>query len=209
MKKSKLIAAVLALVLAFSGIFMLASCDKDGGADTTAAPVQSSAETTAPVFTPPTEPATDAEFVPNVTAPSAPAVEVTEALTRVNEYATNPDTGSYVTEISNVEFVYPEYFAQGNSYVAIRNIEIEDMGFTHNADAYVDFEVLARGDGEDEKVVKVSYIGYDAEGGITRRSQITVNLYGHEVGEIIEDCRMDFKRETAKIVFTEFKEITE
>ncbi len=202
MKKSRIIAAILAIALTFGSVFVLASCGKvDEDKNTTTAATKAAEKTQ--VLT------TDVDFVPNVTTPANPAEPVSQGATRVNEYATDPDSGKYITEISNVEFVYPDYFAQGNSYVAIRDIEIDDTGFTHNADAYVDFEVLARGAGDEEKVVKVSYIGYDAEGNITRRSQITVNLFGKNVGDIIEDCRMDFKRETVKIVFTEFKEITE
>ena len=191
MKKSKLIAAILALALTFSCVFALASCDKGDEANTTAAPAQSEAETNGDVA-PLTEPATDAEFVPNVTSPAVPAVEVTEGQTRINEFATNPDTGSYVTEISNVEFVYPDYFAQGNSYVAIRNIEIEDLGFTHNADAYVDFEVLARGDGEDEKTVKISYIGYDANGEVILIDEIASgNMRVYKDGEYIDPMTLN------------------
>ena len=214
MKKSRIIAAIFAIAITFVSVFALASCQKDSKdkeiekSKTTKA-VSENETVKLPSTVSTTQPATDVDFVPNVTSPANPAEEVTQGLTRVNEYATNPDTGKLVTEVGEIEFVYPEYFAQGNSYVAIRDILIDDTGFTHNADAYVDFEVLARGDGEEEKTVKVSYIGYDANGEITRRSQITVNLFGTNVGDIIEDCRMDFKRETVKIVFTEFKEITE
>ena len=177
----------------------LASSNKKEEEVTTVAP-----ETTQSV----SQGATDVQYVPNVTKPAEQAGTVEEDLSRINEYATSPSgDGSFVTEISGVKFVYPEYFAWGNSYVAIRSIEVDDTGFTHNADAWVDFEVLARGENED--VVKLSYIGYDAEGNITRRSQITVNLFGYNIGDIVEDCRMDFKRETVKIVLTEFKEITE
>lgn len=202
MKKTRIIAAVIAIALVFASVFALASCGKGDHDEVVPTHTNGAAENTKEVTT-------DVEFTPNATKPANPAIEVTEGLTRVNEYATDPDSGNQVTEISNVEFVYPEYFAQGNSYVAIRDIVIDDTGFTHNADAYVDFEILARGAGEEEKVVKVSYIGYDANGGITRRSQITVNLFGKNVGDMVEDCRMDFKRETVKIVFTEFVEITE
>lgn len=205
MKKSRILAAILAIAITLASVFALASCEKDDKAETTRN--TEAPETTKAVSA--EELTTDVNFVPNVTKPANPAEEVTQGLTRINEYATNPDTGKYETEIGAVEFVYPEYFAQGNSYVAIRDIMIDDTGFTHNADAYVDFEVLARGEGEEEKTVKVSYIGYDENGEITRRSQITVNLFGKNVGDMIEDCRMDFKRETVKIVFTEFKEITE
>lgn len=200
MKKSRIISSVLAVIVAASSVFALASCNKDE---------KETATTTAPVATHKAEEGvTDVEFVPNVTAPSAPAETVEEDHSRINEYATEPNgDGSFTTEIGAVKFVYPEYFAWGNSYVAIKAIEVDDTGFTHNADAWVDFEVLARGENED--AVKISYIGYDDEGNITRRSQITVNLFGFNVGDIVEDCRMDFKRETVKIVFTEFKEITE
>ena len=199
MKKSRIISAVLAGIVAASSVMALASCNKKEETVTTAAP-----ETTQSV----SQGATDVQYVPNVTKPAEQAGTVEEDLSRINEYATSPSgDGSFVTEISGVKFVYPEYFAWGNSYVAIKNIEVDDTGFTHNADAWVDFEVLARGENED--VVKLSYIGYDADGNITRRSQITVNLFGYNIGDIVEDCRMDFKRETVKIVLTEFKEITE
>lgn len=202
MKKSRILSSVIAAVIVASSVFALASCNKDEKDNATTG-------TTAPAAAQNvTQGATDVQYVPNVTAPASPAETVEEDHSRVNEYATEPDgDGSYVTEISEVKFVYPEYFAWGNSYVAIRSIEVDDTGFTHNADAWIDFEVLARGENED--TVKLSYIGYDADGNITRRSQITVNLFGSDVGDIVEDCRMDFKRETVKIVFTEFKEITE
>ena len=197
MKKSRIISAILAVVIASASILSLASC---GGNETPETP--SDAATTAPV----TEAKTDVQYVPNVTKPAAAPETLEQDQSRVNEYATKPDgDGSFITEIGSVKFVYPEYFADGNSYVAIRNIVVDDLGFTSKADAYVDFEVLARGKNEDK--VKISYIGYDANGEITRRSQITVNLFGLNVGEISKENRMDFKRETVKIVFTEFTPI--
>lgn len=197
MKKTRIISAILAVIIASASILSLASC---GGNEN---PEASSNATTAPV----TEAEkTDVQYVPNETKPAAAPETVEQDQSRVNEYATQPGgDGSFVTEIGSVKFVYPEYFADGNSYVAIRNIVVEDLGFTSKADAYVDFEVLARGKNEDK--VRVSYIGYDANGEITRRSQITVNLFGLNVGEISEENRMDFKRETVKIVFTEFTPI--
>ena len=197
MKKSRIISAILAVVIASASILSLTSC---GGNET---PEASSNATAAPVTE---SEKTDVQYVPNETKPAAAPGTVEQEQSRINEYATEPDgDGSFVTEIGAVKFVYPEYFADGNSYVAIRNIVIDDLGFTSKADAYVDFEVLARGKNEDK--VRVSYIGYDANGEITRRSQITVNLFGLNVGEISKENRMDFKRETVKIVFTEFTPI--
>ncbi len=197
MKKSRIISAILAVIIASASILSLASC---GGNEN---PDVSLNATTAPV----TEAEkTDVQYVPNETKPANAPGTVEQDQSRVNEYATKPDgDGSFVTEIGAVKFVYPEYFADGNSYVAIRNIVIDDLGFTSKADAYVDFEVLARGKNEDK--VRISYIGYDANGEITRRSQITVNLFGLNVGDISKENRMDFKRETVKIVFTEFTPI--
>ncbi|MBO5859079.1 MAG: hypothetical protein J6R20_04815 [Clostridia bacterium] len=199
MKKSRIISAILAGIIAVSSVISLAACN---GNET---PEASSNATTAPV----TEAEkTDVNYVPNETKPAAAPGTFEQDQSRVNEYATKPDgDGSFVTEIASVKFVYPEYFAEGNSYVAIKNIVVDDLGFTSKADAYVDFEVLARGKNEDK--VRVSYIGYDAEGNVTRRSQITVNLFGLNVGEISKENRMDFKRETVKIVFTEFTPISE
>ena len=203
MKKSRIISSVLAVIIAASSVMALASCDKKDEKD------EKEATTTAPQTTKSvSQEVTDVQYVPNVTKPANQPETLEEDLSRINEYATSPNgDGTFVTEISGVKFVYPDYFADGNSYVSIRNIRIEDDGITQKADAYIDFEVLARG--KDEDVVQLSYIGYDADGNITRRSQITVRLFGYNVGEVIEDCRMDFKRETVKIVITEFKEITE
>lgn len=202
MKKSRIISSVLAVVIAASSIFALAACNKEEKeAETTG--------TTAPAVTQgASQEATDVQYVPNVTKPANQPETFEEDISRINEYATEAGgDGSFVTEISGIKFVYPDYFADGNSYVAIRSIEVEDTGFTSKADAWVDFEVLARGENED--TVKLSYIGYDADGNITRRSQITVGLFGYNIGDVVENCRMDFKRETVKIVITEFKEITE
>lgn len=202
MKKSRIISSLLAVIVAASSVFALASCDKDEKDTATTATTVSSAEQDT------TQGETDVQYVPNVTKPEKQPEILEEDLSRINEYATNPNgDGTFVTEIGGVKFVYPEYFADGNSYVAIRNIRIEDDGINQKADAYVNFEVLARGATED--TVKLSYIGYDADGNISRRSQMTIHLFGHNVGDIIEDCRMDFKRETVKLVITEFKEITE
>ncbi len=196
----KTISAILAVIIAFACVISLASCNDPK------TPEVSQTQATEATTAKPAE--TDVNYVPNVTAPAATAGTVEEKHSRINEYATEPDgDGSFVTEVGEVQFVYPEYFAQGNSYVKIKKIVVDDQGFTSKADAYVDFEVLARGAGEDK--VKVSYIGYDANGEITRRSQITVNLFGLNVGDISEENRMDFKRETVKIVFTEFKPIEE
>lgn len=201
MKASGKLSAILAVAVASASVLSFASCGKQGDDQvSTTAPATTAAVTDAGP--------TDVQYVPNVTKPSYEADTIEVERSRVNEYATEPDgDGSFVTEVGSVQFVYPEYFAQGNSYVSIKEIVVDDQGFTSKADAYVDFAVLARGEGEDK--VKVSYIGYDANGEITRRSQITVNLFGLNVGEISEGNRMDFKRETVKIVFTEFKEITE
>ncbi len=197
MKKSRIVSAILAVVIASASILSLSAC---GGKET---PETSSVPTTAPVTE---SDKTDVQYVPNETKPAQAPATLEEEQSRINEYATQPDgDGSFVTEIGAVKFVYPEYFADGNSYVAIRNIVIDDLGFTAKADAYVDFEVLARGANEDK--VRVSYIGYDADGNVTRRAQITVNLFGLNVGDISKENRMDFKRETVKIVFTEFTPI--
>ena len=207
MKKSKIVSAILALIIASASVLSLSSCGK-GDEDVTKITDNVTKESVTAAPNGVTEAATDVKYTPNVTQPASQAGTLEEDLSRINEYATEPGgDGSFVTEIAAVKFVYPDYFADGNSYVAIRDIEVDDTGIRHNADAWVDFEVLARGANEDK--VKISYIGYDADGNVTRRSQITVNLYGKNVGDIVEDCRMDFKRETVKIVFTEFVEITE
>ncbi len=194
MKASKLISAILVIAIALVSVLSLTACDgKEPEISHTEPPT---AATTKPA-------ATDVQYEPNVTKPGSAANTVEEDLSRINEYATKPDgDGTFVTEVGAVKFVYPEYFAQGNSYVAIDKIVVDDLGFTARADAYVDFKVLARGANEDK--VKISYIGYDENGEITRRSQITVDLFGLKVGEISKENRMDFKRETVKIVFTEF-----
>ena len=193
----KALSVILALIVALACVVSLASCD---GAKT---PETSQTQTTEKATEKVTEKKTDVNYVPNETAPAVTAGTVEEDHSRINEYATKPSgNGEFVTEIGQVKFVYPEFFADGNSYVKIKKIVVDDQGFTSKADAYVDFEVMARGKNEDK--VKVSYIGYDANGEITRRSQITVNLFGLNVGDISEENRMDFKRETVKIVFTEF-----
>ena len=195
MKKS--VSIILALIIAFASVISLASCD-----NTAKTPETSQTQATEKA----TEKATDVQYVPNETAPANAPQTLEEELSRINEYATKTSgDGSFVTEIGQVKFVYPEYFADGNSYVAIKKIVVDDQGFTSRADAYVDFEVLARGKNEDQ--VKISYIGYDADGEITRRSQITVDLFGLNIGDISTENRMDFKRETVKIVFTEFTPI--
>ncbi len=196
----KTVSVILALVIAFACVVSLASCD--GTKTPEASQTQATEKKTEKV----TEKQTDVDYIPNETAPAATAGTVEEDHSRINEYATKADSdGSFVTEIGQVKFVYPEYFADGNSYVKIKKIVVDDQGFTSRADAYVDFEVVARGKNEDK--VRVSYIGYDADGEITRRSQITVDLFGLNVGDISEENRMDFKRETVKIVFTDFKPI--
>ena len=122
MKKSRIISAVLAVIVAASSVFALAACNKEETAETTG--------TTAPAVTQSvSQEATDVQYVPNVTKPANQPETLEEDLSRVNEYATNPNgDGTFVTEISGVKFVYPEYFADGNTYVAIRNIVIEDDG---------------------------------------------------------------------------------
>lgn len=150
--------------------------------------------------------------------PEEPVTSETMVQTYVNPYGAtaappvniDPTEGGttipvqYVETTNNVELVLNSYYVYKNSVAKITNIELEDDGFSLRASGYADVEMMAIGSRKDD--MKIGFTAYDKNGEVVRRNHILVSLDGVKEGEICEDRRFDFPRETAKIVFYDYVE---
>ncbi len=145
--------------------------------------------------------------------PEEPATSETMIQSYVNPYGAtaaapvnvDPTAGGttipvqYVETTNDVEFVLNSYYVYKNSVAKITNIELEDDGFSLRASGYADVEMMAIGSRKDD--MKIGFTAYDKNGEVVRRNHILIDLDGVKDGELCEDRRFDFPRETVKIVF--------
>ncbi len=149
----------------------------------------------------PEEPATTSAAIYSYVAPSGatkPApqnVETTEGQTFAPQY---------VETINNVEVVLSSYYVYGNSVATIEDVKLEDDGFRSWAEGRATVRVNAIGSRSDD--IKIGYTGYDADGNVVRKSYILIPLDKVKKGEVVENRRFDFPRETVKIVFENYVE---
>ncbi len=108
----------------------------------------------------------------------------------------------YVETLNEVEFVFSSYHVYYNSVGAITDIEIEDDGFSQNVDAYADIRIDAIG--SRSKDMRIGYKAYDKDGQVVRESHILALLDGVKKGDVCEERRFDFPRETVRIEFYDF-----
>ena len=64
--------------------------------------------------------------------------------------------------------------------------------------------MMAIGSRKDD--MKIGFTAYDKNGEVVRRNHILIELDGVKDGELCEDRRFDFPRETVKIVFYDYVE---
>ena len=150
--------------------------------------------------------------------PEEPVTSETMVQTYVNPYGAtaappvniDPTEGGttipvqYVETTNNVELVLNSYYVYKNSVAKITNIELEDDGFSLRASGYADVEMMAIGSRKDD--MKIGFTAYDKNGEVVRRNHILIELDGVKDGELCEDRRFDFPRETVKIVFYDYVE---
>lgn len=110
----------------------------------------------------------------------------------------------YVETTNNVEFVFSSYYVYKNSVAKITSVELEDDGYSLNADGYADVEMMAIG--SKKEGMKIAYAAYDENGEMIRSSFILANLDGVKEGDVCEDRRFDIPRETVKVVFSNYIE---
>lgn len=110
----------------------------------------------------------------------------------------------YVETTNNVEIVLSSYYVYKNSVAKITNIQIEDDGFSLDADGYADVEMMAIG--SKKEGMKIGYTAYDENGEIVRKNHILATLDGVKEGDTCEGRRFTLPRETVKIVFHNYVE---
>ena len=150
--------------------------------------------------------------------PDEPATTETMVQSYVNPYGAtaappvniDPTEGGttipvqYVETTNNVEFVLSSYYVYKNSVAKITDVQLEDDGFSLNADGFADVEMIAIG--SKREGMKIGYTAYDAEGNVVRKNHILASLDGVKEGELCEDRRFEVPRETVKIVFHNYVE---
>ncbi len=112
---------------------------------------------------------------------------------------------TYLKTINNVEFVVADYFVYGNSVAKIKdfNLEFDDMS-AFEVSGYADLEIMGIGSKKDG--MKVAYTGYDKDGNVTRDSYFIAKLDDVKKGDVVEECRFDFSKDTVKVVFHNYIE---
>lgn len=110
----------------------------------------------------------------------------------------------YVETTNNVELVLNSYYVYKNSVAKITDIELEDDGFSLRVSGFADVEMIDIG--SKKEGMKIGFTAYDANGEVVRRNHILVTLDGVKKGDICEERRFDFPRETVKIVFHDYIE---
>lgn len=110
----------------------------------------------------------------------------------------------YVETLNEVEFVFNSYYVYGNSVGTITDLELIDDGFALNVDAYADIRM--DGIGSRSNGMKIGYTAYDKDGKVIRESHMLALLDGVKEGDICEERRFDFPRETVKVVFHDYIE---
>lgn len=110
----------------------------------------------------------------------------------------------YVETVNNVELVMSSYYVYKNSVAKITSVELEDDGFSVNADGYADVEMTAIGSRKEG--MRIGYTAFDENGEIVRKSFLLATLDGVKEGDTCEDRRFDFPRTAVKIVFHNYVE---
>lgn len=147
--------------------------------------------------------------------PEEPITTSVEKLSYVSPYgatAPAPENGdkdvsrpvTFIETINNVEMVYNSYYIYGKNAVKIKSVVLEDDGISYNADGYIDVEAITVG--SRSELMKVGYTAYDAEGNIVRDTYFSVPLKGVKAGDTVTERRIDYPRETVKIVFHDYVE---
>ncbi len=115
-----------------------------------------------------------------------------------NSSTTAPIT--YLKRVNNVEFISSDYFVYGNTVAKIKDFELEydDMS-AFEVSGWADLEIIGIGSKKDG--MRIAYTGYDKDGNVTRDSFFIAKLDGVKKGDIVEDCRFDFTKDTVKLVF--------
>lgn len=157
-------------------------------------------------------------FVGCAKLPDTPATTSAEKYSYVSPYgATAPvpensdeypeaATGSpqYVETINNVEVIFNSYYVYGKNAAKITAVDLRDSGISYNADGFVNVELLTVGSRSEN--MKIGYTAYDADGNVVRDIYFSVPMKGVKKGDIVENRRIDFPRETVKIVFHDYVE---
>ena len=110
----------------------------------------------------------------------------------------------YVETVNKIECVLSSYYVYGNTVAEIVSIELDDDGFSVNADGRADVKITAIGSRKNN--MKIGYTAYDKDGNIVRDTYILAKLDDVKEGDIVEKRRFDFPRETVKIVFHDYVE---
>lgn len=111
---------------------------------------------------------------------------------------------TYIETVNSVEIVYESYYIFGKNAATITGLELTDDGISYNADGYVQVKLLTVGSRSEN--MKIGYTAYDAEGNIVRNTYFSVPMKGVKEGDTVEDRRIDYPRETVKIVFHDYVE---
>ncbi len=146
--------------------------------------------------------------------PDEPATTAVEQHSYVNPMGQtvpapeNPDPNApempvqYIETVNKIDCVFSSYYVYKNTVATITSIELSDDGFSLNADGYVDIKVDAIG--SRSNALRIGYFAYDATGKIVKDSHVLALLDGVKEGDTVEDCRLEFPRETVKIVFFDY-----
>lgn len=110
----------------------------------------------------------------------------------------------YVETINNIECLINSYYVYSNSVAEIADIELEYSDYSVYADGYADLKITGIGSRKND--MKIAYQAFDANGELVRDTYILADLDNVKEGDIVEDCRFDFPRETVKIVFFDYVE---
>lgn len=110
----------------------------------------------------------------------------------------------YVETVNKIECVFSSYYVYGNSVAEITSIELEDDGFSVNADGRANIKII--GVGSRKNNMKIGYTAYDKDGNVVRDTYILAKLDGVKAGDTVENRRFDFPREAVKIVFHDYVE---
>lgn len=111
---------------------------------------------------------------------------------------------TYIETINSVEIIYESYYIYGKNAAKITSLELTDDGFSYNADGYLSVELLTVGSRSEN--MKIGYTAYDAEGNVVRDTYFSVPMKGIKTGDIVEKRRIDYPRDTVKIVFHDYME---
>lgn len=110
----------------------------------------------------------------------------------------------YVETTNNVELVFSSYYVYKNSVAKITNVQLEDDGFSLNADGYADVEMISIGSRKED--MKIGYTCYDENGDIVRSNFVFANLDGVSEGDTCTERRFEVPRKTVKVVFHDYVE---